>query len=72
MKKADGRTKYEVRRLCRDIYNHRDRLQTLLSRLQEVLRQNAPDKEAGEERYASRAVKGTARSDNPFDKIMVV
>ncbi len=68
MKKADGRTSYEVRRLCRDIYSHRDKLQTLVARLQEVLRQDARN----EKQYDTRAVKAIARSDNPFDKIMVV
>jgi hypothetical protein len=68
MKKADGHMSYEVRRICRDIYSHRDQLQTLVVRLQEVLRRDAQTVEP----YDTRAQEGTKKSDDPFDKIMVV
>jgi hypothetical protein len=66
MAKGDFYIHEKVRKLCRDINNQaddRERLQTLVVRLQEALR---------EERYETR-VKVTARpnDDDPFDKIMV-
>lgn len=67
MKKADGHNSYEVRRICRDIHNHRDKLQTLVVRLQEVLRQDAQT----EEGYDHRTASVTVTSEDPFDKIMV-
>ncbi|HWY57729.1 MAG TPA: hypothetical protein VNZ03_24930 [Terriglobales bacterium] len=56
-----------VRQLCRDINNRvddREKLQSLVVRLQEVLR---------EERYETRVVKvaGPPDHDDPFDKILV-
>lgn len=68
MKKADSRNSSEVRRICRDIYNHRDKLQTLVVRLQEVLKEDA--RTAGP--HDTGALKVRARSEDPFDKIMVV
>jgi hypothetical protein len=67
MKKVDSYINENVRQLCRDINNRADdrkKLQTLLVRLQEVLR---------EEQYETRVAKATAPTDNddPFDKIMV-
>lgn len=64
MKKIDGRSDEKVWRICQDLNNRandRQRLQTLVVELQEVLR---------EERYETRAVKAASPSDNPFDKIM--
>jgi len=65
MKKVSSRINENVRRLCRDInkrVNDPERLQTLVVRLQELLR---------EKRYDTRAAKVKTYSDNPFDKIMV-
>jgi hypothetical protein len=65
MRKADGRVNQEVRQICRDINSRADdpeKLQTLVIRLQEVLRH---------ERYDTRTVKFIAQPDDPFDKIMV-
>lgn len=67
MKNADGRTNEEVRRICRDINqrsNDRQQLQTLVVRLQDVLR---------EERHETPVMKMIEHSDgdDPFDKIMV-
>jgi len=67
MAKADSFVQEKVRRLCRDINNRaddREKLQTLLVRLQDALL---------EEQYETRAVISTARTDenDPFDKIMV-
>jgi hypothetical protein len=66
MKKVDGHIKDNVRQLCRDINNRagdREKLQTLVVRLQNVLR---------EEQYETKVVKVAApASDDPFDKIMV-
>jgi hypothetical protein len=67
MAKADSFVHEKVRRLCRDINNRaddREKLQTLLVRLQDALL---------EEQYETRAVISTARTDenDPFDKIMV-
>jgi hypothetical protein len=67
MKKVDGRMTDNVRQLCRDINNRvddREKLQSLVVRLQEVLR---------EERYETRVVKVAAPADHddPFDKILV-
>jgi len=62
---VNGRTNENVRQLCRDINNRADdpeKLQILVVRLQEVLR---------EERCDTRAVKVKTQPDNPFDKIMV-
>lgn len=66
MKKSDGRIDGDIRRLCRDIHHRaddREKLQTLVVRLQAVLR---------EERYEDRAVKSSAPSDDPYDKIMII
>jgi len=65
MKKVDVRVNEKVRRLCRDIGNRaddREKLQTLVVRLQAVLR---------EERYETRSMDVMVQPDNPFDKIMV-
>jgi hypothetical protein len=67
MAKVDSCIHEKVRRLCRDINNRaddREKLQTLLVRLQDALL---------EEQYETRAVISTARTDDndPFDKIMV-
>ncbi|HEV8047718.1 MAG TPA: hypothetical protein VGP35_08305 [Terriglobales bacterium] len=67
MAKVDSCIHEKVRRLCRDINNRaddREKLQTLLVRLQDALL---------EEHYETRAVISTARTDDndPFDKIMV-
>jgi hypothetical protein len=65
MNKGDGRINQKVRRLCRAINNRaddREKLQTLVVQLQEVLR----------ETYETRAVKLAAQSENPFDKIIIV
>jgi hypothetical protein len=65
MKKTSDRSDEKVRRLCRDISHRaddREKLQTLVIRLQQAL---------GENRYQAQAVKFTAQRDNPFDKIMV-
>jgi hypothetical protein len=65
MHKANGRMNEKVRRLCRAINNRaddREKLQTLVAQLQEVLR---------EDWHETRAVRVTAKSDNPFDKIIL-
>ena len=67
MKKAYSRTNEEVRRICRNINQRshdRQQLQTLVVRLQEVLR---------EERHETPVMKMIEHSDgdDPFDKIMV-
>jgi hypothetical protein len=65
MKRADNPMNKKVRRICRDINNRSDdrqQLELLMIKLQEVLR---------EERHDTRAAKVIARSDNPFDAIMV-
>ena len=67
MAKVDSCIHEKVRPICRDINNRaddREKLQTLLVRLQDALL---------EEQYETRAVISTARTDenDPFDKIMV-
>ncbi|MGO8985817.1 MAG: hypothetical protein ACLQFM_13625 [Terriglobales bacterium] len=63
MKKTDAQIDGNIRRLCRDI-NHvddRKKLQTLVGKLQEVLR---------DEQNKTSTVRSSAPSDDPFDKIM--
>ena len=67
MAKGDSCIHDKVRQLCHDINDRaddREKLQTLVVRLQEALR---------EERYQAPVVKLAAPLDNddPFDKIMV-
>ncbi len=67
MAKGDSCIHEKVRRLCRDINNRaddRERLQTLVVRLQNALL---------EEQCETRAVNIPARTDedDPFDRIMV-
>jgi hypothetical protein len=64
MKQANDRMNKQVRRICRDINNRSDdrqQLEILMTKLQEVLREERHD----------RAVEVTSRSDNPFDAIMM-
>ena len=64
MKKVDAHANETIRKLCRDINQRaddRDRLQTLVVRLQQALR----------EPHETRVMKVTASGENPFDKIMV-
>jgi hypothetical protein len=66
MKKAYRRSNVAIRRICRDISrraNDRRQLQSLILRLEALLRENRDD---------SITVKITAQQDDPFDKIMVV
>jgi hypothetical protein len=66
MKKAYRRTNQAIREICRDIgrrANDRTQLQSLILRLEALLRENRDD---------SITVKITAQQDDPFDKIMVV
>jgi len=78
MKRVDGRINEKVRRICRSMYNRagdRKKLQTLLVRLQELLRQEVARQRAPRkgERYEPRvAAKMTSQLEDPFDKIMVV
>jgi len=70
MKKAYGRTDEEVRRICRHINersNDRERLQTLVLRLQEVLSKEVPSNDSNH----TCMVKVTAQRENPFDRIMI-
>ncbi len=70
IKTIDRRINRRIRRLCRDIHHRADdrvRLQTLVVRLQEVLRQQG----LTEVRYDIREVGATAPADDPFDKIMI-
>jgi hypothetical protein len=65
MVKGDFYLHEKVRRLCRDINNRaddRERLQTLVGRLQETLRL---------ESYETRAATRPPETDDPFDKIVV-
>ena len=65
MKQVDSHMNKKVRRICQDINNRshdRQQLEILMIKLQDVLR---------EERYDTRAVQVSSRSENPFDKIMV-
>jgi len=64
MKKMKGSTRAEVRRICRDIYSQREKLKTLLVRLQEVVGQ-----EVRTDRRDTPQMR--TQSDDPFDKIMV-
>jgi len=72
MKNAYGRTNEEVRRICRDINqraNDREQLLTLVVRLQNVLQQDALQKERPE--TPAMEVNAQSDEDDPFDKIMV-
>lgn len=73
MKKMNGRMDEDekVRRICRAINRRagdREKLQTLVVRLQEMLRQDVPKQET----YETRAARMNQQSEDPFDKIMVV
>jgi hypothetical protein len=66
MKKAYRRTNEAIRHICRDISrraNDRAQLQSLIVRLETLLREN---------RDESITAKIAAQQDDPFDKIMVV
>lgn len=66
MKRAYRRTNEAIRQICRDISrraNDRAQLQTLIVRLEALLRENRNDR---------TTVEIAAQQDNPFDKIMVV
>ena len=66
MKRAYRRTNEAIRQICRDISrraNDRAQLQTLIIRLEALLREN---------RNNMTTVEMTSQQDDPFDKIMVV
>jgi hypothetical protein len=66
MKRAYRRSNEAIRQICRDISrraNDRAQLQTLIVRLEALLRENRDD---------LSKVQIAAQQDNPFDKIMVV
>lgn len=73
MGKVLGRNNVKVRRICRNLYNRandRHQLQTLVTELQEILREDADDRQVKKYWKNVRVLRNIV-SDDPYDKILV-
>jgi predicted Abi (CAAX) family protease len=72
MRNLDGRTNAKVRRICQDINhraNDRQKLQTLVIELQELLREDCCGRE---DWHNAAALRRNLQPDDPFDKLIMV